>query len=376
MSTVGLSVHSRCAIAFTLGLATACGDPHAREEVLVAASRDSAAVTAAEFVAATPETRVSPARVAQPTLPAPRRASSLDVVPLWTIGGPDDPGRLIQPVSLFASRLGVLVSELDGARVLVFESRSGAIADTIGRYGMGPGEFGRAPVLLGSYERPLAFEGPSGRISALGEAEGPLGTRVAGGRRWMTACAIDKTRVLLQFVGWDDDGYWISTMGEQAALVDSFSHPVPELGAVLPVGRQAPLAQADDSTCVILPAYSRQFAVYRDGRIAVGEGVEDAPLPEVLDPGRGQGHSRRVAASVRSTHLAAVSWRGRLLVLYEGSSAHRRRLIDVYDEQLAYQSSVVLPFDTQFIAASGDTLFVLGERDDEPILGAFLLRRP
>lgn len=283
-------------------------------------------------------------------------------------------GKLTQPVALSTSRRGVLVSELDGARIRVFDSRTGREIDSIGRYGLGPGEFGRVPVLLGTYANPLAFEGPSGRLSALGVEGEPVTSRVATGRRWTTACRQADDRILLQFVGWDDDGYWVSTMGEQATLVDSFPHPIPELQSVLPVGRQAPLHQVDDSTCAILPAYGRQFALLRSGRITLATGVEDAPVPQVIDPGRGRGNSRRVAAGVRSTHLAASSWRERTLVLYAGSTSYRERLVDVYDSNLSYESSLVLSFDTQFIAVAGDTLFVLGEKGDEPLLAAFLMR--
>jgi len=263
---------------------------------------------------------------------------------------------------------------VDGARVLVLDSRVGRVVDTIGRFGLGPGEFGRVPTLLGSYDKPLAFEGANGRISLLVPRADPITSRVASGRNWISACAIDEKHVILQYSGWDDDGYWISTIGESAALVDSFSYPIQGLLEVLPLGRQAPLSQVDDSTCVILPAYGRQFAVYRNGRIQVGTGIEEAPIPQVINPGRGRGNYLKLADEVRSTHLVAGGWRGRLMVLYWGTSRHRGRLIDLYDADLKYESSVVLPFRAEDISASGDTLFALGELEDEPILAAYLLR--
>lgn len=228
----------------------------------------------------------------QPALADPRRTSRHGLEPLWTVGGPDDVGRLIQPVHLFASRHGVLVSELDGAQVRVFDSRTGTQVDSIGRFGLGPGEFGRVPILLGTYNRPLAFEGPSGRISFLDERRAPVLSRVAAGHSWASACQVDANAVLLSFVGWDDDGYFVSTLGQDAALVDSFSHPIRSLQDVLPIGRQAAVYQADDSTCVILPSYAREFAVYRRGRIAIGVGVEPAPIPWVESPPAGATGSR------------------------------------------------------------------------------------
>ena len=372
---LNLSSQLRWIIALAAALASACGGAPEREDSSVIAAPDStdntSLVAAEEITTVSDDTRP---HVQQPALPAPRRNAAIELEPLWTVGGPADPGRFIQPIRIAVSRLGVLVSEVDGARVLALDSRAGRIVDTIGRYGLGPGEFGRVPTLLGSYDKPLAFEGENGRLSLLVPGANPITSRVASGRRWISACAIDESHVILQYSGWDDDGYWISTIGEDAALVDSFSYPIPELLAALPLGRQAPLRQIDDSTCAILPAYGRQFAVYRRGRILIGVGVEEAPIPQVVDPGRGVGNIRRLADEVRSTHLQPGGWRGRLMVLYWGTSAHRGRLIDLYDANLKYESSVVLPFRAEDIAASGDTLFVLGELADEPILAAYLLR--
>src|SRR5690606_15002028 len=146
------------------------------------------------------------------------------------------------------------------------------------------------------------------------------------------------------------------------------------LREVVPVGRQAAVYQVDDSTCVILPAYAAEFATYRRGQLEFGLGVEPTPVPQVLDGGQGVGASRRVAPEVGTTHRSATSWRGRLLILYAGGTELRRRIVDIYDESLRYESTIVLPFVTQFISTSGDTLFALGELDDEPILAAYLLR--
>jgi hypothetical protein len=263
---------------------------------------------------------------------------------------------------------------MDGAQVRVFDSRSGRQVDSIGRFGLGPGEFGRVPQLLGTYSRPLAFEGGNGRISVLGEGARPVTSRVATGRNWITGCLIAPGRVLLQAVGWNDDGYWVSTIGDDAALIDSFAHPIVELRTVLPLGRQASAQQADDSTCVLLPIYARRFAVLRSGEPPqFGDGVEDAPLPEVDAPPPGVRGTISMAVGTRSTHRSASTWRGGLLVLYGGATDYRRRLVDLYDRQLTYRSSVVLPFEARHIAVSGDTLFALGEQEDEPILAAFLL---
>lgn len=378
MPAFGVSLHIRWTIALAFALGTACGDPPVREAAPVVASRDSTIAQIAD-VDTTPSARGSAAsrlaHLPQPELPAPRRTSALHLVPLWTAGGPDDPGRLIQPVHLFASRLGVLVSEFDGAHVRVFDSRSGVQVDTLGRFGLGPGEFGRVPFLLGTYERPLAFEGANGRLSDLGAGDAPVTSRVATGRNWVSACLMAPGRVLLQTVGMED-GYWVSTIGDRAALVDSFPHPIASLEGVLPLARQAPLYQVDDSTCVILPVYSHEFAVLRGDQLVLGASIETAATPRAEWEGEVGRSTLSLARSTRSTQRGAASWRGRLLILYAGATEHRRRLVDIYSSRGVYDASLVLPFETRYIASSGDTLFAVGERDDEPILAAFLLRQP
>lgn len=374
-----MSLHIRWTIAIALALGTACGDSPVREAAPVVASRDSTNAQGAE-VDATPSAEGTAAsrraHLPQPELPAPRRMSALHLVPLWTAGGPDDPGRLIQPVHLFASRLGVLVSEFDGAHVRVFDSRSGVQVDTIGRFGLGPGEFGRVPFLLGTYERPLAFEGANGRLSALGVGDAPVTNRVATGRNWMSACLMAPGRVLLQSIGMRDDRYWVSTIGDRAAVVDSFPHPIASLEGVLPLARQSPLYQVDDSTCIILPVYSHEFAILRGDELVFGASIETAPTPRAEWEGEVGRSTLSLARDTRNTQRGAALWRGRLLILYGGTTEHRRRLVDIYSSRGVYDASLVLPFEARYIAAAGDTLFAVGELDDEPILGAFLLNTP
>lgn len=364
---------SRWVVTCALVLIAACAGPDARNGTAVPDDPDSTKRLNAEQ-AQSSAVAEGPLHQSQPTLLAPRRASMVDLVPLWTAGGPSQPGRMIQPVALFASRLGVLVSDLDGAQIRSFDSRSGIQTRTIGGYGLGPGEFGRVPVLLGTYNEPLAFEGPNGRISLLRQDSAPTTLRVATGRSWTTACQTSPGRVLLQSIGWDKDGYFTSTIGADAILVDSLPYPIPSLLAVLPLGRQAPLVQVDDSTCVVLPSYAHEFAVVRGGRVTLGSSVEILPTPRVEWSGEVGRSTLSLSRGTRLSQLGAAAWDGRLLILFAGATEHRRRVVDIYDVDFSYQGSFVLPFASEFIAASGDTLFALGEQDDEPILAAFLLR--
>lgn len=367
---------SRWIVACALVLAAACGEAPAPDGAKVVSARDS--ITALNIDAETTVTAIAAVterpRLPQPTLPAPRRSAGIEVLPIWTAGGLEDPGRMIQPMALFTSRLGVLVSDLDGAHIRSFDSRSGIQVGTIGRFGLGPGEFGRVPSLLGTYDSPLAFEGPNGRISRLGQDSIPVTLRVATGRSWLSACQTSPERVLLQAMAWNGDGYFTSTIGSDATLVDSFPHPIASLQSVLPLARQAPLVQVDDSTCVVLPVYAHEFALLRGDQVVLGASIETAATPSAEWEGVPGRSTLSLARGTRSAQLSAASWRGRLLILYAGATEYRRRLVDIYSFGGSYEGSLVLPYASTEIATSGDTLVSLGEEADEPILAAFLLR--
>lgn len=196
---------------------------------------------------------------------SPRYPSGIALQAEWSVGGTADPGRLIQPLSLMATDLGVLVSELDGNQVKIFSARDGALVDALGRDGLGPGEFGRVPQLLGMSNRPLAFEGPNGRISVLGRGRAPETSSVARTQTWRTACAMDRVQVVLQYSGWEQDGFFVSTLGDAARIVDSIAYPFPELLGVSPLARQASLQQVDDTSCAVLPAYAGSLAILARG---------------------------------------------------------------------------------------------------------------
>lgn len=302
---------------------------------------------------------------------APRYSSSVSLQAEWLVGGPAEPGRLIQPVSLMAAELGVLVSERDGNQVKVFSARDGALIDALGRDGLGPGEFGRVPQLLGMMNRPLAFEGPNGRLSALDLGRAPETSSVARTQTWRTACAVDRDLILLQYSGWERDGFFVSTVGDSARIIDSIAYPFSDLIGVAPLARQASLQQMDDTSCAVLPAYAGSFAVVTGATVKVGAGIEEIPTPRVVESRVDAGVRRRLADDVRASNLSAATWRGKVLILFYGRSRHRGRLVDVYSAKLAYEGSFLLPWRARFIAVRNDILYVLGEDADEPVLAAF-----
>lgn len=319
------------------------------------------------------DTRRVKANRARVEYDSPRYASSIDLVAEWSVGGPADPGRLIQPLSLMAADVGVLVSELDGNKVKIFSARDGSVLDSLGRNGLGPGEFGRVPQLLGMSNRPLAFEGPNGRISALARGKAPETSNVARTQTWRTACAVARDRVVLQYSGWEQDGFFVSTLGDSARIVDSVAYPFPELIGVSPLARQASLQQMDDTSCAVLPAYAGSFAILAGGAVKVAAGIEPVPTPGVVESKVDAGVRRRLADDVRASHLSAATWRGRVLILFYGRSRLRGRVVDVYSPKLDYEGSVLLPWRASFISVKNDILYAIGEDEDEPVLAAFRL---
>lgn len=342
-------------------------DDAGRPSIAQAPGRDSSPTFSATD---TPRVQVSRTTV---RYEAPRYPSSIALQAEWSVGGPADPGRLIQPLSLMAADLGVLVSELDGNRVIVFSRRDGSLIESLGSSGLGPGEFGRVPQLLGMSNRPLAFEGPNSRISVLGLGKAPQTSNVARARAWRTACAVDRDRVVLQYSGWDQDGFFVSTLGDSARIVDSIAYPFEELIGVAPLARQASLQQMDDTSCAVLPAYAGHFAVLTGTSVKVSTGIEKVPTPQVVESTVDAGRRRRLADDVRASNLSATAWRGRVLILFHGRSRLRGRLVDVYSAKLTYQGSLLLPWRARFIAAKDEHLYVLGEDADEPVLAAFRL---
>ncbi|MDP1859615.1 MAG: hypothetical protein Q8K82_13150, partial [Gemmatimonadaceae bacterium] len=56
------------------------------------------------------------------------------------------------------------------------------------------------------------------------------------------------------------------------------------------------------------------------------------------------------------------------------TAINRLRTIDVYDRRtLMYRGSTLLPFEASRLAVHGDTMVVIAEVEDEPVVAAFLI---
>jgi hypothetical protein len=181
--------------------------------------------------------------------------------------------------------------------------------------------------------------------------------------------------VLFQTSGHETHDYFVSTTGERARVVDSIAAPWPRYRDLTFMVRQGRLRQIDDSTCALLPLYQREFALLAPGMAPrLGMHVEALPEAKSVEVRTRTGGSSSMAKGSKRGALDASGWRDLLLVLFQGTTPQKLRILDSYDRRtLAYRGSTLLPFDASKFAIHGDTMVVVGEVDDEPVVGAFLL---
>jgi hypothetical protein len=157
--------------------------------------------------------------------------------------------------------------------------------------------------------------------------------------------------------------------------VDSLEHPVARLRTVGFFAQQTTIRQIDDSTCGYFPTYHAEWGLHRDGSdVGLTVGVESLPPAEMVTTPSGRGAIYRMDPRARAATIDARAWRDAVIVLFEGATSQRHRLLDFYGrDQLEYRGSLVLPYRASRIAVHGDTLVLIGYEDDEPVLHAYLL---
>lgn len=308
---------------------------------------------------------------------APRREAGISLRPLWRSDTQRAAAALTYPIDLAFAARGLAIYDHGERRVQVVDAATGRARFAVGRRGPGPGEFGdRAVTFFGPATRPLMVEAIDGRVTALdGDKLTPI--RVPKERRWSTGCQWGKEQLLLQVHGVEQHDSYVVTTGEDPQAVDSMPAPWPRHRGLPFLVRQAPLKQADDSTCVYLPVYQQEFAIISPTAPPVN-GMHIETLPEAREEVSGTS-KRRVHSLAEGTRAGAndvVAWRDVLLVSFAGTSPHRHRVVDVYDRRtLAYRGSVLFPHKIDMLAVHGDTLAVTAEVDDVPVVAVFLLGR-
>ena len=104
------------------------------------------------------------------------------------------------------------------------------------------------------------------------------------------------------------------------------------------------------------------------------EHVEELPEATSEESRTATTRSSGIGQGARSGAIDARTWRDYLLVLFEGTAINRLRTIDIYDRRtLMYRGSALLPFEASRLAVHGDTMVVIAEVEDEPVVAAFLI---
>ncbi|MDP1861466.1 MAG: hypothetical protein Q8K82_22555, partial [Gemmatimonadaceae bacterium] len=256
------------------------------------------------------------------------------------------------PIDVHFAQQGLAIYDFGEKRLHVVDAATGRERFAVGRRGYGPGEFGDRPVeLLGGLSRMYAVEFSDGRVTTLvGEKLQSL--RVSKEGRWATGCTWGSEQLLFQTSGHEKYDNFVTTMGEDARIVDSVAAPWPRHHALPFIVRQAQLRQIDDSTCALLPLYHREFAIISPtAEPKVGLHIEELPEAKAEESRTATTGSSGIGKGARSGAVDARTWRDYLLVLFEGTAINRLRTIDVYDRRtLMYRGSTLLPFEASRLA--------------------------
>jgi hypothetical protein len=279
------------------------------------------------------------------------------------------------PLGIRFAKQGLILYDQAVPRLVVLDGGNGRVRFTAGRRGSGPGEFTGKPVALsGTWNAPFTVEFGTGRVYALVDRDlRKIGVPEA---MWTGfGCSFGSHRLLLQKGGRGLIDLWVVSPGPQGKIEDSVAYPWARAVSPWTVVRQTRQVQLGEDRCLILPGYSDDIAIIEPKRSPiVGRQIESAPeaLPDVQTTGK----SRRVslAPGTKPAAIAAAPWRDKILVLFRGRTARHHRIIDIYGTgSLAYEGSLLLPTVASDITVNGDTLAVLAEVDDEPVLNVYLL---
>lgn len=311
-------------------------------------------------------------RVALPRVPF---AGALSLV--WERLSFEEDTVLLYPSDVQFSSRGLLVFDAGSRQLRVLSSSTGKLVSTFGREGKGPGELSPSFWFQGSYGRPVSFDANQRRLTQLtGERDSLVTLPFPRNRRWSSTCALDDSLTLGYASSASAESDLLLVAGER--VVDSISNPFEDLRAEHFMARQAILRQLDDSSCAVLTAYQRRFAVIsRDRTVRLGVYPESSAVMQVnvVTADDGKSILSSLPRGARVGPADARAWREYVLVLFAGRTTLAGRTIDVFArEDLTYQGSLVLPSKARRMSVHGDSLVVIGERNDYPTVSLFILR--
>lgn len=293
----------------------------------------------------------------QPRWAAPRRSAQLALRSLWRHDSENGKLEFLYPAEVQFSSSGLLVFDYGEKHIKVLNAANGSLRRVAGRKGSGPGEFNGPITLFGTWSRPMAVEFSVGRVTSLSEPS-LIPVSVARSGRWATGCAWGEDQILFQAFRHNKYDNFVSTVGENARIVDSVALPWPRLLALPFIARQAGLRQLDDTTCAVLPLYHQEFGVLTTSGVAtLGMHIEE--LPPAVGKVEASGNSRisSIARGAKRGGIDARAWRDAIVVLFVGVTPLRGRILDVFSRaNLRYRGSIELPFEASRIAIKATPL--------------------
>jgi sugar lactone lactonase YvrE len=313
------------------------------------------------------------------TVPEPKErlfvAAAVDT--LWVRGSEADTVLEI-PLGITADEEYVFVT--DGARrgLAALNAKDGSTAWTAGYPGAGPGEF----------RRPAVIEVlPDGRIAVADTENGRLVFLDRSGK-WLDQVPLEHAQVsgLCGLA----DGTIVMTVStaEQNVVVANtdgtvrarVALPWESLLSQPPLARQAMLdGFPDRSACVLATNFGPGLAIH-DGSTwrMQRDYIETLPPPKVETQEQGNSDRRVTTSSIAGATIAS---RGiavdddHLYVHFEGTTADRGRIIDVYSHEGRYQHSYRLDRRFRSLVVVGETMYMFSQIEGIPRLTALRVRR-
>lgn len=310
-----------------------------------------------------------------PSWPRPRRAAAVTARALWSLNADGMLNVAEFPLGIKFAKQGLIVYDQAVPRLVILDGANGRVRFTAGRRGSGPGEFTGKPVAIsGTWSAPFTVEFGTGRVMALVDRQ--LKKIEVADQLWTGfGCSLGSDGLLLQKGGAGAYDLYVVRPGSRGEIEDSVAYPWARSISPWLVVRQTRQIQLGEDGCLLLPWYSDDIGIIQWKRAPlVRRQIE--PYPEAQADVQAAGKSRRIglALGTKPAAIAASPWRDKILVLFRGRTDRHHRIIDIYSRgNLAYQGSLLLPTVASDISVSGDTLAVLAEVEDEPVLNVYLL---
>ena len=279
---------------------------------------------------------------------------------LWTRGGEQDDTVLFMPVSITADSDLVFVADVASHEVIAFRSVDGSVAWRVGGKGAGPAEFDVPMGLAVLPSRELAvIDQRNARIAIVSRA-GHVVQHVSLASLALTTSVCGAADGALLVAAAGEDAAEIVRVTRDGRIVGRHGPPWAEARGSSTIATQLRLERRGlDGSCFVGLMLGVGFALFDGERFThVSPYVERLALPAAERSRRGERLAERQIA------IADVAIdEGEIAIAFEGRTAERRRLIDMYDAATgAYRRTYLIGPTVTSMARDGGRFFFLIER--------------